>query len=126
MGNGFASYLWSNGSSTQVINVSTAGNYVVTVTDNNGCSANKSTAITVYPNPSPAITGITGICQGSTTTLTVPGTYASYQWNTGATTKYSGWYCRQLCSNGNNCFWMYGTNSTNTIINALPNPVITE
>ncbi|MBL0073290.1 MAG: choice-of-anchor L domain-containing protein [Bacteroidetes bacterium] len=125
-GNGFASYLWSNGSSTQVINVSTSGNYVVTVTDNNGCSANTSTAITVYPNPSPAITGITGICQGSTTTLTVPGTYASYQWNTGATTQNI-----QVGTAGNyavtvtTAFGCTGTNSTNTIINALPNPVIT-
>jgi hypothetical protein len=33
------SYLWSNSSTTQSINVSTQGNYIVTVTDINGCTA---------------------------------------------------------------------------------------
>jgi len=34
-----ASYLWSQGSTTQSITVNTAGSYSVTVTDNNGCTA---------------------------------------------------------------------------------------
>ncbi|MCI5057751.1 MAG: gliding motility-associated C-terminal domain-containing protein, partial [Flavobacteriales bacterium] len=37
-GSGFASYIWNTGDLTQSISASTSGNYVVTVTDNNGCS----------------------------------------------------------------------------------------
>ncbi|MFZ7116759.1 MAG: hypothetical protein ACO1G9_15360, partial [Bacteroidota bacterium] len=37
-GTGFTSYIWSNGASTQTINVNTAGCYSVTVTNSFGCS----------------------------------------------------------------------------------------
>src|SRR5258708_1919310 len=37
-----SSYLWSNSSSTQSINVTSSGNYVVTVTDANSCTASSS------------------------------------------------------------------------------------
>jgi gliding motility-associated-like protein len=36
---GFSNYAWSNGLSTPTISVNVAGNYAVTVTDNNGCTA---------------------------------------------------------------------------------------
>jgi gliding motility-associated-like protein len=39
--NGFSSYLWSNGAIGNIINVSIAGNYSVTVTDTNTCSKTK-------------------------------------------------------------------------------------
>lgn len=46
------SYLWSNGGLTQSIIVSTSGNYSVTVTDGNGCSATSPpTLVTVFPLP---------------------------------------------------------------------------
>ena len=35
---GFASYNWSNGSTTSNVTLSTAGNYILTVTDANGCT----------------------------------------------------------------------------------------
>ena len=38
-GNGFASYVWSNSSTTQTITTQTNGFYQVTVTDNSGCTA---------------------------------------------------------------------------------------
>lgn len=44
-GTGLYSYLWSNGKTESVINKLTAGTYVVTVTDNKGCTAK--TAVTV-------------------------------------------------------------------------------
>ncbi len=61
----FASYLWNTGATTRTIVVSTMGDYAVTVTDTNGCSASDtirvfySTGIAnswpetwrVYPNP---------------------------------------------------------------------------
>ena len=53
---GFTSYLWNNGATTSCITTNLAGNYYVTVTDNNGCSAESNhLAITVYSLPSVSI-----------------------------------------------------------------------
>jgi gliding motility-associated-like protein len=82
-GAGYASYQWSNGSNSQTITTGTAGNYVVTVTDANGCTASASVTLTVNPLPTPAITGITAFCQGGNTILNAGAGYSSYQWNTG-------------------------------------------
>jgi hypothetical protein len=38
--NGFASYLWNSGSTANSLIVTQSGNYIVTVTNNNGCSQN--------------------------------------------------------------------------------------
>ncbi|MFN5652960.1 MAG: beta strand repeat-containing protein, partial [Flavobacteriia bacterium] len=75
-------YQWSNGSADQTITVSTSGSYTVTVTDLNGCSTTSAaTSVTVTPLPTVAsITGNTGVCVGSTTTLasaTTGGTWSS-------------------------------------------------
>lgn len=43
----FPAYLWSTGSTTQSITVSTSGTYFVTVTDLNGCTAAQSIHVTV-------------------------------------------------------------------------------
>ena len=51
-------YLWSNGATSQSINVSTSGNYSVTITNANNCSA-LSAATTVTANPRPAMPIIT-------------------------------------------------------------------
>lgn len=50
--NAATSYWWNNGATTQGIIVSTSGNYIVTVTNSNGCSTvSTPTAVTVYPVP---------------------------------------------------------------------------
>lgn len=51
--NGFASYLWSDGSTTQQLSVSASGTYSVSVTNANGCASPTSDGlvITVQPNP---------------------------------------------------------------------------
>ena len=81
---GGASYLWSTGSTSPNISVSTTGNYSVTATDVNGCQGNATMAVQVNPLPNANITGNTSICQGSTTTLEAPGGY-SYQWSNNST-----------------------------------------
>ena len=53
-GNGFANYLWSNGATTQTINITTSGNYSVEVTDSNTCKNDD--VINVVINPLPAVT----------------------------------------------------------------------
>ena len=80
------SYEWSTGDTNQSITVTAGGSYNVRVANAAGCQSAWSgiTAVTVYPLPSqPTITppGTTGICEGTSLTLTSsPGT--SYLWST--------------------------------------------
>ena len=84
------SYLWSTGASTPSIVVTTSGNYEVTITDGNGCSAVSNT-VTVTVNqvqlPPAAITvgGDTEICPGENVTLTA-NSGDSYLWQPGGET----------------------------------------
>ncbi|TSA51300.1 MAG: T9SS C-terminal target domain-containing protein [Sphingobacteriales bacterium] len=85
---GLASYHWTNNSTTQSISVATAGNYIVTVTNANGCSSNSIvTTVTVNSLPTPAVTGSSTICSGSSSTLNAGSGYSAYHWSTGATTQ---------------------------------------
>ena len=86
--NGYT-YQWSNGATTQSINVTTSGNYSVTITNANGCSTT-STATTVTVNALPAVPAIsangpTALCPGSTVRLSAPAGYVSYLWSNGST-----------------------------------------
>jgi hypothetical protein len=78
-----SSYLWSTGATTQSITVYASGDYTVTVTDANGCSAT-SAATTVNFNALPAAPSIsaggnTAFCAGGSVTLTSSST-ANNQW----------------------------------------------
>ena len=55
-GNPGNSYLWSTGATSQTINVSSAGQYAVTITNTNGCSATLTTTVNVNPLPTAAFT----------------------------------------------------------------------
>jgi hypothetical protein len=84
-----SSWLWSNGATTQAINVSATGSYTVTVTNAAGCSATSAaTVVTVNPLPTAAISasGPTTFCAGGSVTLTAS-TGSSWLWSTGATTQ---------------------------------------
>ena len=61
------SYLWSTGATSQSITASTSGNYTVTVTNSNGCSATSTaTQVTSVPNNiNPVIYGNTSPNQGT-------------------------------------------------------------
>ena len=83
-------YLWSNGATTQSINVTTSGSYTVKVTNASGClsAASAATVVTVNALPAtPTITagGPTTFCAGGSVTLT-SSAGTSYLWSNGATT----------------------------------------
>ncbi|MDP2386463.1 MAG: LamG-like jellyroll fold domain-containing protein, partial [Bacteroidota bacterium] len=85
-GTGCASYLWSNGATTQTVSVG-AGNYSVTVTNSNGCSVTSEiTTVTSAQAPVAVITGEITVCPGTTSTLSATAGY-TYLWSTGATTE---------------------------------------
>jgi large repetitive protein len=83
-------YLWSNGATTQSINVTAAGSYTVRVTNANGCQSAASIAAIVIVNSLPATPVISSggpitFCDGGSVTLT-SGAGTSYLWSNGATT----------------------------------------
>lgn len=81
-----ASYIWSNGATTQSITVSNSGNFTVTVMQANGCSrTSTTTAVTVNPRPVVNLSAspYTSLFPGLSTTLTAtvtPATGISYTW----------------------------------------------
>lgn len=82
--NGGVSYNWSDGSSTNSINVSQNGVYSVTATNTEGCSASTNVTVTVNPLPNVSITGNSSFCQGDNTTLTASGA-STYVWSNSST-----------------------------------------
>ncbi len=78
---GFADYLWSNGDTTATTFVFGAGNYSLTITDANGCTA--ADTITINPAASPPVNlgNDTSICVGDSVILSINDIYTSYDWN---------------------------------------------
>ena len=78
-------YVWSHGPTGPEIDYLSAGEYIVTVTDQNGCESFLSIIIT-QPDPIEANAGPDQtICSGQTATLTASGGN-TYLWSTGETT----------------------------------------
>jgi hypothetical protein len=82
---GAASYVWSTGATTPSITVSAPGNYAVTGTDANGCTAQASIAVAEFPLPTISFIGTTQVCAGQTAAITAVGGQ-SYAWSNGFTT----------------------------------------
>jgi len=83
-GSGGQSYLWSNGSTTPDIYAKTAGLYILTVTDANGCKDSISKDIVEFTPPNPFISGTLSFCAGgSVTALDAGPNFNSYLWSTG-------------------------------------------
>ncbi|MBK5284123.1 MAG: T9SS type A sorting domain-containing protein, partial [Bacteroidia bacterium] len=121
---GANNYLWSNSASTQSITVSSSGNYFVTVTDGNNCSASTSLSVTVNPLPVASITpnGPTTFCQGDNVMLTASGAN-NYLWSNSSssqsiTVSSSGNYFVTV-TDGNNC-----SASTSLSVMVNPNPPV--
>jgi len=89
----FVSYLWSDNSTGQVLGVSSAGTYSVTVTDLNGCENNDDIVITENPTPVVDLGPNVSFCEDDVvnhmldaTTQLPPGGGFNFLWSTGATT----------------------------------------
>ncbi len=82
----FSSYLWSNGATTRTTSVSSAGLYIVTVTNSFGCTGVDSIYMSELNAQKPTITGQDSICLGSSTQLSAGTGYLGYLWSTGAST----------------------------------------
>ncbi len=85
-------YLWSNGDTTQDLNQLTAGNYTVTITDDNNCTITKSEQVTQPPTPiSITVSGNTIACGATTGNVNISvsggGTPYQYLWSNGSTTQ---------------------------------------
>ncbi|MFN7015286.1 MAG: hypothetical protein ACK4ON_13555, partial [Bacteroidia bacterium] len=91
-------YLWSTGETTQSIEVSVAGVYSLTITNEAGCSSTCEVEITVGETPACGICPECPLqfCAGESIVLQALESYA-YLWSTGATTQQiivteGGWY----------------------------------
>lgn len=121
-------YVWTGGSSNQSILVSTAGQYKVTVTDGNNCTAvssNVTVVVNSLPNATISANGNTTFCQGNSVQLTAPAGN-NYLWNNSAisqsiTVSQAGTYTVTV-TDGNSCSAV--SNSITTVVNALPTATI--
>ena len=84
---GGISYVWSNGATTDNIFVTPLQNtnYLVTITDVNGCTSTASHTVVVHTNTSSSINANEEICEGGQVDLVASGG-VSYLWSTGEVT----------------------------------------
>ncbi|MBI1768501.1 MAG: gliding motility-associated C-terminal domain-containing protein [Bacteroidetes bacterium] len=86
---GASKYIWSDNSTNQTLNVSTAGNYSVQIFDTNNCESVASDQIvvnvtTIPTKPSVTAIGSTSLCINSAVLLSAPSGFSTYQWSDGS------------------------------------------
>ena len=90
-GSGYSSYLWSNNSTNQAIVVNAANSYFVTVTYPAGCTAMSNTITIASATGQFYFTintpGDDSLCQPNGQVILDAGNFATFNWNTGATTQ---------------------------------------
>ena len=101
-GNGFDSYTWSNGQTTQSITVSQSGTYSVTAS-NGQCEVTATRVVTINPVPSVSITESNDVLAANATSGS--GDY-SYLWSEGNATTQS----IDMTHNGNYCVTVSDSN----------------
>ncbi len=82
-GGAYASYLWSDGSTTPSIQVNEEGVYTLEVTDENGCTNSAALEVTEEAELSPVISGPLQFCPGTSTVLSAGAGYTVYDWENG-------------------------------------------
>lgn len=86
-GNETYHYRWGDGTTTESIEVSSPGQYSVTVTNMDGCTNTITANVSEYALPTPSISGVLTICEGRSTILRAVGGI-SYLWDDGSTNAY--------------------------------------
>lgn len=85
-GDGFKEYLWNTLETTQTIETTSQGKFIVTVTDFNGCVASDSITVSMLAKPSFSLGNDIFIEVGDTVFLApVAGGFSSYLWNNNST-----------------------------------------
>jgi hypothetical protein len=84
-GPGYMSYLWSDGSTNQVLGATTAGTYWVLVSSAPNCEASDTITISVLPAPVMTLGNDTTLCDGSVLTLDAGAGFSGYLWSDGST-----------------------------------------
>ena len=86
---GATSFVWNNGvTNGTAFNATTAGNYIVTGTDANGCTDKDTLVLTLYAVPSINLGSDMTICANNfPVNLNGPAGYPNYSWSNGATTQ---------------------------------------
>jgi hypothetical protein len=84
---GTLSYSWSTGANVPAIAVGTAGQYIVTVSDNSGCSKSDTTNVIISSNLTVNLGRDTSICPSGHMTFDAGTGFTSYHWNTGDTVR---------------------------------------
>lgn len=79
----FSSYLWSDASTNPTLNVTTSGQYAVTVTTSCGIGSD-TINVTVLPNPVPVLGNDTSYCDSFPLVLNPGQFFATYQWQDGS------------------------------------------
>ncbi|GAG07073.1 unnamed protein product, partial [marine sediment metagenome] len=84
-GAGYTTYLWSDSTTNQTLNITLAGNYSVTITDGNGCADRDSIDITIHSNPVVDLGADQEGCDGDIITLDAGVSFTTYQWSDSST-----------------------------------------
>jgi gliding motility-associated-like protein len=77
----YVAYAWNTGDTTRQISVNAPGQFVLHVTDTNGCIGTDTVSVVLVPELLPNISGALAYCAGASTSLTANAGYASYTWS---------------------------------------------
>ncbi|KAA3626253.1 MAG: hypothetical protein DWQ02_20590, partial [Bacteroidetes bacterium] len=80
---GFDTYEWSDGSTEQMLEVSTTGDITLTVTDTLGCPGTHTVTLSEFTTSAPTISGDLQFCPGTQTELTGETGFVDYTWSNG-------------------------------------------
>lgn len=83
---GYASYVWSNGSTSPSISVTAAGTYTVTATDTCGTPFMDTVTLAHIPAATISAGPNQAVCPGTAATFSATPGFSNYQWSNGATT----------------------------------------
>jgi gliding motility-associated-like protein len=86
-GTSWVSIGWPDSSHSQFYTVQNPGNYVVLVSDSNGCKDSDTVLVVVNPLPLVDLGPSDSICANGTRTLDAGAGFATYLWSNGATTQ---------------------------------------